>query len=217
MRRNRGAVRRSEAGRFALSAILLLSVAQAICESTTNRRQNLDDLISSLCIMHSTRSPVWLKGGVMTTRKLDQYRQELRKLAGQVQRDAWAVDEQAQVPAGGQSRAGLSKAPMHLGDAGTDVYLQELNGVLLENERYLFNELLAALRRIDEGTGRCENCGKPIGQERLDALPFVRNCIKCSLESNSGTSTNLNLGRPKMEIETIAAEEKLVERRDLRG
>jgi hypothetical protein len=102
MRRNRGAVRRSEAGRFALSAILLLSVAQAICESTTNRRQNLDDLISSLCIMHSTRSPVWLKGGVMTTRKLDQYRrQELRKLAGQVQRDAWAVDEQAQVPGGG--------------------------------------------------------------------------------------------------------------------
>jgi hypothetical protein len=48
-------------------------------------------------------------------------------------------------------------------------------------------------------------------------LPFVRNCIKCSLESNSGTSTNLNLGRPKMEIETIAAEDKLVERHDLRG
>ncbi|WP_431961374.1 TraR/DksA family transcriptional regulator [Actinacidiphila sp. bgisy160] len=38
-----------------------------------------------------------------------------------------------------------------------------------------------ALRRLDEGTyGSCEACGKPIGRERLTALPLSRLCVDCS-------------------------------------
>jgi DnaK suppressor protein len=38
----------------------------------------------------------------------------------------------------------------------------------------------AALRRIEDGTyGSCENCGKPISPERLEAMPWATLCIDC--------------------------------------
>jgi DnaK suppressor protein len=46
----------------------------------------------------------------------------------------------------------------------------------LENE---MNEVQAALDRLEEGTyGRCEICGRPIGDERLEATPAARCCIE---------------------------------------
>jgi RNA polymerase-binding protein DksA len=41
-------------------------------------------------------------------------------------------------------------------------------------------ELVAALKRLDDGTyGKCQNCGKPIASERLEAVPATRLCIDC--------------------------------------
>ena len=35
-----------------------------------------------------------------------------------------------------------------------------------------------ALAKLDEGTyGRCDVCGKPIGDERLEALPWAVRCV----------------------------------------
>ena len=40
-----------------------------------------------------------------------------------------------------------------------------------------------ALAKIDAGTyGTCERCGRPIGAERLDALPWALLCIECKQE-----------------------------------
>lgn len=37
-----------------------------------------------------------------------------------------------------------------------------------------------ALAKMDAGTyGVCERCGKPIGDERLDAIPWAILCIDC--------------------------------------
>jgi DnaK suppressor protein len=43
----------------------------------------------------------------------------------------------------------------------------------------------AALRRTladvdEEGFGACEQCGRPIGFERLVALPATRRCVECA-------------------------------------
>ena len=39
----------------------------------------------------------------------------------------------------------------------------------------------AALAKIDDGSyGKCEECGKPISDARLEALPRAINCIDCS-------------------------------------
>ncbi|MGA2836448.1 MAG: TraR/DksA family transcriptional regulator [Acidimicrobiales bacterium] len=44
----------------------------------------------------------------------------------------------------------------------------------------LLDEVELALARLDDGTyGRCEECGEPIGDERLEELPIVRTCSRC--------------------------------------
>ena len=41
-------------------------------------------------------------------------------------------------------------------------------------------EVERAIEKFDDGTyGRCERCGKPIGDERLDAIPWAPLCIDC--------------------------------------
>jgi DnaK suppressor protein len=41
-----------------------------------------------------------------------------------------------------------------------------------------------ALDKIDAGTyGTCERCGRPIGVERLEALPWAALCIDCKQEA----------------------------------
>ncbi len=42
-------------------------------------------------------------------------------------------------------------------------------------------ELHLAMRRVDRGTyGRCEGCGRPIADVRLDALPTTTTCVACA-------------------------------------
>lgn len=42
------------------------------------------------------------------------------------------------------------------------------------------NDVRRALDKIDAGTyGTCERCGNPIGEERLEAIPWALLCIDC--------------------------------------
>lgn len=44
-----------------------------------------------------------------------------------------------------------------------------------------------ALERLREGTfGECLHCGKPIGEKRLEALPWTPYCIECQEKIESG-------------------------------
>ncbi|MDZ5663988.1 TraR/DksA family transcriptional regulator [Nocardioides sp. zg-1308] len=54
-------------------------------------------------------------------------------------------------------------------------------GALIAHVRRHLDELDAATGRVDAGTyGRCEGCGRPIGDARLEALPATRTCITCA-------------------------------------
>ena len=51
---------------------------------------------------------------------------------------------------------------------------------LLEARNQRRDALDEALRRLDDGRyGSCENCGLPIPEARLRALPFARLCVHC--------------------------------------
>jgi RNA polymerase-binding transcription factor DksA len=66
----------------------------------------------------------------------------------------------------------------HLGDMATITYDRELDDGLEEGVQQTIAEIDAALARMDDGTyGQCEVCGKPIGAERLAAIPWARLCI----------------------------------------
>ncbi len=52
-----------------------------------------------------------------------------------------------------------------------------------DRERKLIAKIDEALERIDQGSyGICEECGEPIGAERLRARPVTTRCIECKNE-----------------------------------
>jgi RNA polymerase-binding transcription factor DksA len=69
-------------------------------------------------------------------------------------------------------------ADNHLGDMATITYDRELDDGLEEGVQQTLAEIDAAFERLDAGTyGLCEVCGKPIGADRLNAIPWARLCI----------------------------------------
>ena len=69
-------------------------------------------------------------------------------------------------------------ADNHLADTATAMYDRELDAGLEEGAKQALAEVDAALQRIEDGRyGICEGCGKPIGDERLAAIPWTRLCI----------------------------------------
>jgi DnaK suppressor protein len=66
----------------------------------------------------------------------------------------------------------------HLADSASETYMRELDEGLEENAEHILLEIDAALERIDDGTyGLCADCGAPIGEERLLAVPYATLCI----------------------------------------
>jgi len=51
---------------------------------------------------------------------------------------------------------------------------------LLVNQQALLTEVQQALERIEQGTyGKCTNCGQPIPEKRLEAIPWAARDVKC--------------------------------------
>jgi RNA polymerase-binding protein DksA len=75
----------------------------------------------------------------------------------------------------------------HLGDIATATFDREMASTLEDNSTHVLNEIDAALGRIDDGTfGTCSICGKPIGADRLEALPWATLCIEDKRKQERG-------------------------------
>jgi RNA polymerase-binding transcription factor DksA len=79
----------------------------------------------------------------------------------------------------------------HMADQGTEAMEREKAALFATKEgRYLYRlqEALRRLYRDPDNFGRCHATGKPIGFQRLDALPHARYCIeyKVELEKREG-------------------------------
>jgi RNA polymerase-binding transcription factor DksA len=141
---------------------------------------------------------------MMNGDKIEKFRGLLHELSARLRGDIESLDDHARTSTGGDAGGNLSNAPMHLADLGTVVYLQELNATLLENQEYIREEVLTALRRIEEGTyGYCENCGTEIIEERLELLPYTRYCTPCAADLQAGKDINFNAGRPQTGADTL--------------
>lgn len=61
----------------------------------------------------------------------------------------------------------------------------ELVHALDAEGRMELNQILHALARIESGDYfDCANCGNPIGEKRLEAVPFTDRCIRCASTRN---------------------------------
>ena len=74
-----------------------------------------------------------------------------------------------------QIRRGQRSKPPGLGATRSEV--EDLRQSIASLQSDIDN----ALAKIDAGTyGICERCGRPIGEDRLEAMPAARLCIECA-------------------------------------
>ena len=78
------------------------------------------------------------------------------------------------------SAEGYQNDAQDFADTATNIYDKELHQDLTEKNKKLLMDIEEALQKIEEGRfGKCDKCGKDISIERLKAIPFSKNCIKC--------------------------------------
>jgi DnaK suppressor protein len=78
------------------------------------------------------------------------------------------------------SRERDAEATQDPADMAANAYTKELLMSMSTNDRQLLDSIDAALARITEGAyGKCINCGEPIQEKRLEAVPWARHCIRC--------------------------------------
>src|ERR687894_1212672 len=65
-------------------------------------------------------------------------------------------------------------------DMAANAYTKELLISMSANDRKLLQLIDEALERVEGGEyGECVNCGEPVAEKRLDAVPWTRYCLKC--------------------------------------
>ncbi|HUU69106.1 MAG TPA: TraR/DksA C4-type zinc finger protein [Planctomycetota bacterium] len=68
-------------------------------------------------------------------------------------------------------------------DLGSDNFEIELDMEMLETQGDEIREVIAALKRMEDGTfGTCTACGKKIAARRLRAIAYARMCVGCKKE-----------------------------------
>jgi RNA polymerase-binding transcription factor DksA len=78
-----------------------------------------------------------------------------------------------------EALAELSLADQHPADMGTETFEREKDVSIRNQVEAELADVERALKRLDDGSyGVCEACGKPIGRERLKAVPGTRFCVK---------------------------------------
>ena len=78
------------------------------------------------------------------------------------------------------SRERDAEATQDPADMAANAYTKELLISMSANDRRLLELIDEALGRIEAGEyGECVNCGEPVSEKRLEAVPWARYCLKC--------------------------------------
>ncbi|MGD9153894.1 MAG: TraR/DksA C4-type zinc finger protein [Bacillota bacterium] len=74
----------------------------------------------------------------------------------------------------------LSAYDNHPADVGSELFEREKDLALWNNSREILQRINEALDHMDKGIyGICEDCGREISPERLEALPHTTLCLEC--------------------------------------
>jgi RNA polymerase-binding transcription factor DksA len=104
-------------------------------------------------------------------KRLEEERTRLQRIRDDLERER----EETTTEGAGE----LSTVDQHPGDSGTETFELEKTVSLLEQVEEELQEVGAAFERLEAGTyGSCLACGRPIGDERLEAMPATRFCIE---------------------------------------
>lgn len=134
----------------------------------------------------------------LSAEKLEHYRLLLIEKMKEILGDVSSLEETLSPNSGD-----VSTMPVHLADIGTDSYEQDFNLDLMAEERKTLVEIQHALTRIQNGTfGFCEGLGKPIEENRLEAIPWTRYSLEYAKMIESGEAARIdNFRRRPIDIQ----------------
>lgn len=105
--------------------------------------------------------------------ELEKYRRLLQKLRDEL------VDKIRRASNSGRDEQ-ISAEPSDSGDLALSSYTKEFWYKLSDVERSQFNEILAALQRISDGSyGECIDCEEAVPPKRLAVVPWASRCTRC--------------------------------------
>jgi DnaK suppressor protein len=118
--------------------------------------------------MQDTQDPIHFKQMLENEkRKLEQNLSEIGRPNASVEGD-WEV-----------TAPDIDILPSDRNEVADKMEEMEEHSMILDQLESQYNEVLAALLRIEAGTyGVCEQCGKPIAPKRLAAYPAARTCTE---------------------------------------
>ncbi|MEN6307841.1 MAG: TraR/DksA C4-type zinc finger protein [Anaerohalosphaeraceae bacterium] len=123
----------------------------------------------------------------LSPEKLAYFRQLLLDKLHQLTGDVDSIETEALRKNSADSAGNLSTMPIHMADIGSDTFEQDFALGLMSGERKIVADILAALKRIQDGTyGICEGTGKPIPITRLEACPWARYCVEYATKLEKG-------------------------------
>jgi DnaK suppressor protein len=114
--------------------------------------------------------------------RLEEFRKKLEDVRTGIRADMRLLEEEVTDP----HPAETSHLPSHLADLSADDHETGISIQGLERGSEELAGIEEALRRMEDGKfGECEECGRNIPLERLDALPYATLCIECKREQES--------------------------------
>jgi len=82
-----------------------------------------------------------------------------------------------------EDSSGESPNDQHMAESAAATLDREIDLTLQGNARATLIKIDRALHKLEEGTyGQCDNCGKPIGEGRLEIAPYSTLCVDCKRE-----------------------------------
>lgn len=115
----------------------------------------------------------------LTKKELEHFRGLLINKLKEITGDVNHIEEEFLRKSRQDSTGDLSSMPIHMADIGSDNYEQEFTLGLMATEQKIVQEIMMALRRIENGTfGMCEATGEAIPKARLEAFPWARYCVR---------------------------------------
>ncbi|NLM51865.1 MAG: hypothetical protein GX197_03465 [Firmicutes bacterium] len=131
-------------------------------------------------------------------KKFQQYKLQLEKMKQKLLEQISLTEGLQEHKGLREATAELSMVDNHPADLASENYERAKDLSLHEKNRLILEKVEEALARIEAGQyGRCKNCGKPIPEERLKAVPYTELCLACKKEAEEATE---NFTRPVEEL-----------------
>jgi len=136
------------------------------------KKATLDDLLG---IKQERRSTALDLDEKDVSAKFLPYYKKLKALRERLAKSVEERSEQTLRSSSKDAAGDLSSYSQHIADAGTDAFDYDFALSLVSSDQEMLKEVDAAIQRIADGTyGVCEVTHKPIGRDRLNAVPFTR-------------------------------------------